>query len=293
VGNNGLGDCYLSSGSTNPGLVVTTCTTSGIYNSGGPGGYGVGNISDAAFYNGVTLAGSFVGKVTADDSVNASDTNGQADYPADPDAFDWANFENAFRGWGLDGTFGQADSRGRYSDKCSNPGFFTQIECETNGGTWNGAGRIWDWSLTLGDTGDGGYPAILGVLTPLPTGYDTLTHTWSAADSTACSAIDGTMWGSNVCSLPGYYTQNNCVNAGGDWTTPKCYSVFLRNAVELEGYGGNENTLCESGETCLYMPNIGSYQGHGSLISAGAFTDGTPPYGITGVTLMKYETNGY
>ncbi|MEK6742261.1 MAG: right-handed parallel beta-helix repeat-containing protein [Nitrospirota bacterium] len=62
-------------------------------------------------------------------------------------------------------------------------------------------------------------------------------------------------------------------------------TTFLRNAVELSGNG---NGLCESGETCLYTPNIGAYQGHGNLVSAGTFTDGT----ITGVTLLKYETNG-
>jgi len=34
--------------------------------------------------------------------------------------------------------------------------------------------------------------------------------------------------------------------------------------------------------------NIGSYQGHGTLISAGTFTDGT----LTGITLMRYGSNG-
>jgi hypothetical protein len=82
-----------------------------------------------------------------------------------------------------------------------------------------------------------------------PTGSDTLTHIWSDASSV----------------------------------------TILRHAVEiLEDGLGNENGLCESGETCLYTPNIGSYQGHGNLVSAGAFTDGT----ITGVTLWEYETNG-
>jgi hypothetical protein len=63
-------------------------------------------------------------------------------------------------------------------------------------------------------------------------------------------------------------------------------TVFLRNAVELLG---NNNGLCESGETCLYMPNIGAYQGHGTLVGAGIFSNGTS----TGVTLLKYETNGW
>ena len=66
-------------------------------------------------------------------------------------------------------------------------------------------------------------------------------------------------------------------------------TTFLRHAVEISGDGiGNDNGLCETGETCVYTPNIGSYQGHGGLVSAGTFTDGT----LTGITLMQYATNG-
>jgi hypothetical protein len=63
---------------------------------------------------------------------------------------------------------------------------------------------------------------------------------------------------------------------------------FLRHAIEIADGIGNNNLLCESHETCLYTPNIGSYQGHGTLISAGTFTDGT----LTGITLMRYGSNG-
>ena len=67
--------------------------------------------------------------------------------------------------------------------------------------------------------------------------------------------------------------------------------TYLRNASEIMGDEiGNDNGLCETDETCLYTPNIGSYQGHGTLESAGDFTDGAA---ITGVTLMQYPTNGY
>jgi hypothetical protein len=66
-------------------------------------------------------------------------------------------------------------------------------------------------------------------------------------------------------------------------------TAFLRHAIEIAADGiGNDNLLCESNETCLYTPNIGSYQGHGTLISAGAFTNGT----LTGITLMRYGSNG-
>jgi hypothetical protein len=52
---------------------------------------------------------------------------------------------------------------------------------------------------------------------------------------------------------------------------------------------GNENTLCETDEHCLYAPNFGSYQGHGDLVSAGAFVDGQ----VTGVEMYQYTSNGY
>jgi hypothetical protein len=61
--------------------------------------------------------------------------------------------------------------------------------------------------------------------------------------------------------------------------------TFLRHAREI---GGDGDGLCESGETCLYLPNIGAYQGHGALVDAGAFVDGV----VTGVTLLRYESNG-
>ena len=70
-----------------------------------------------------------------------------------------------------------------------------------------------------------------------------------------------------------------------------CENTYLRNASEIMGDGiGNDNGLCETDETCLFTPNIGSYQGHGSLVSAGTFTDGDT---ITGVTLKEYPTKGY
>lgn len=193
-------DCTVSGG-TNPGLVSVTCANNGS--------------SDATLTTGITLASSFVGKVSSDDVQNASDSSGSADFSIVTSAFDWGHFDNAYRGWGLDGTtFPSADQRGRWT---------------------TGAGRIWDWSVSASDT-------VLRNALSLPTGNDTITNT-----------------------------------------------TFLRHAVEISGDGiGNDNGLCETGETCVYTPNIGSYQGHGGLVSAGTFTDGT----LTGITLMQYATNG-
>ena len=137
----------------------------------------------------------------------------------------------------------------------------------SNQGQWTtGAGRIWDWSLLSTDT------VVRDVLT-LPTGDNTLTQIWSGTPATNDDA---------GC---------NTLVAGSVWNPASgiCQTIFLRNATEILGDSiGNDNGLCESNETCLYTPNIGSYQGHGTLISAGAFKNGV----LTGVTLLMYSTNG-
>ena len=109
--------------------------------------------------------------------------------------------------------------------------------------------RIWDWSASLADTGYSGSHAVLNVLALPATGNETLTITG---------------WPVTV--------------------------TYLRNAVEISGDSiGNDNYLCESGETCLYTPNIGSYQGHGALLPAGSI--GTAGI-LKNITLVRYELNG-
>ena len=120
---------------------------------------------------------------------------------------------------------------------------------EDSQGRWTtGTGRIWDWSVDFNDTVIRAVLADPDDADPIPDGNDTITHTWSDASTT----------------------------------------TYLRNASEIIGTGGNDNGLCETDETCLFTPNIGSYQGHGSLVDAG-FTPGT----LTGITLMEYPINGY
>jgi parallel beta-helix repeat protein len=134
-------------------------------------------------------------------------------------------------------------------------------------GRWTtGNGRIWDWSLLAADT-------VNRAALTLPTGNDTFTQSWYGTPTTSDNAGCNTMVAGSV--------WNN--------TGSVCQTTFLKNAVEIPTDGvGNHNGLCESGETCLYTPNIGSYQGHGNLVSAGTFTDGT----LTGITLMEFATNG-
>ena len=226
VGFNGV-NCSVS-GWPEPGILHGSCENNGP--------------SNATLITGVTASGSYIAKVTADDGINTSDTDGAAIITDLTLPFDWTNFENPYRAWGRNGSvFPDTTNRDRLG--CSDRTYTNQTDCETNSFIWTGDARIWDWSLLATDT------VIKDVLT-LPTGNGTLTHTWSDAST----------------------------------------STVLRNAVEIQGDSiGNDDTLCETDETCLFMPNIGSYQGHGNLISAGAFTDGT----ITGVTLIKYESNGY
>ena len=70
--------------------------------------------------------------------------------------------------------------------------------------------------------------------------------------------------------------------------------TYLLNAIEISGMGGNNNGLCESGETCVYQPNIGAYAGEGAL-SAGTctFHDGVGASKVTGVKMYQYMTNGH
>jgi hypothetical protein len=66
--------------------------------------------------------------------------------------------------------------------------------------------------------------------------------------------------------------------------------TFLLGATELFDDGsGNDNGLCESGETCLYSPNYGAYQGEGDPAGRSCvFTDGA----VTGVRMLSYPVNG-
>lgn len=65
--------------------------------------------------------------------------------------------------------------------------------------------------------------------------------------------------------------------------------TFLMNAVEsfTEG-GGNHDGLCESGETCIYQPNFGSYLGEGVLTNPCVFQDGA----VYGVIMKAHVQNG-
>lgn len=78
---------------------------------------------------------------------------------------------------------------------------------------------------------------------------------------------------------------------GGNITTVNINSTprtYLTHAMEIQGTGGNNNGLCESNESCLYMPNFGAYQGSGDFWSnTCTFSNGT----VTGVKMYAYPVN--
>jgi len=67
--------------------------------------------------------------------------------------------------------------------------------------------------------------------------------------------------------------------------------TFLINALEIIEDGiGNDNSLCESSEACIYSPNFGAYQGHGDYKSNGtcSFQNGA----VSNVIMYAYPLNG-
>ncbi|MCP4598944.1 MAG: S8 family serine peptidase [Proteobacteria bacterium] len=227
----------------------------------GPDGCATDGTSDSMITNNITLATSFKGKADGD-AVNLHGATGTKPYD---NITDWLNFSSIYRGWSLDGSaFPDQDQMG---------------QCDT-GETC----RIWDWALDKDDT------VVLAAISELPTGDDTMTQIWDVDTQEECGEIPGAIWAPNLCSLPGQKSQVMCEFWGGDWVSNKCSSLFLRDTVEVLGdFIGNENGLCESDETCLSTPNIGSYQGHGNLEVAGTIGEGAT---LERISLLQYATNG-
>ncbi|MDT8447815.1 MAG: Ig-like domain-containing protein [bacterium] len=155
---------------------------------------------------------------------------------------------------------------------CSNPAMGDNAACIAAGATWT----TWTWAA--------GVCSDPAKNTQLKCGT---CSNGTSLDSTACGTAAATWtaqtWAARTWSARTWHA--------GDWnSTEKCVSTFLNHAVEiLDDSIGNENGLCESNEACLLTPNIGAYQGHGALVSAGTFTNGT----LTGISLYRYSTNGH
>ncbi|MEZ4871621.1 MAG: hypothetical protein R2827_05100 [Bdellovibrionales bacterium] len=125
---------------------------------------------------------------------------------------------------------------------------------------------------------DGTYPnsAIRGACS----GADTC-RIWDwSLDSGAALALNA-----NGIFLPGAACPSS---VQGDNTFTLGGEDFLKNAYEIAGDAlGDDDLLCETGEACIFQPNIGGYQGHGPLFSSPCiFDDGVTASGVTGVLLL-------
>ncbi len=100
------------------------------------------------------------------------------------------------------------------------------------------------------------------------------------------SAADSVIYGLN-----GSFTASAACPAAVDGTVYISDGLgrqYLLNAIEMPGYGGNNDGLCENYETCVYQPHIGAYAGEGTPTQTCTFNNGT----ITGVTMYVYPTLG-
>ncbi len=123
--------------------------------------------------------------------------------------------------------------------------------------------RIWDFGLQSSD-------ATLLDHRGVPTGNDVGVHLWDPS--------------------PDPTSQLDCDNShpGSVFGGATCETTFLLDAVEISDDGiGDDDGLCSSGESCLWTPNLGAYQGHGSLVPQG-FSPGV----LTGITLWSWSANG-
>jgi hypothetical protein len=221
VSNNASQQCSVIGG-TNPGL-TNACAQQGA--------------SSFTFRSPGSLAASWVGRVTSDDSINTSDTSGAFTGPR-ASVTDWLGFSASTRLWAPDA-----------------PDYLTATGRGQCGVLLSSVCRIWDYALRATDS----------VLLDRGGDGSTINGTWT--DGGACPA-----------DLNGNLAVSDAATSGA--------RPFLKHAVE---HVGDDDGLCQSGETCLYAPNAGYYLGDGDPTGhACTFSNGL----VTGVTMLRYPTNG-
>ena len=129
----------------------------------------------------------------------------------------------------------------------------------TIGAWFDGSGQLYDWRPSTG--GSHYNRSTNGVAT----------NSSFSAGSACPSAVHG-----NQTTTLDYPTSRTILSAASE----------LSAHLKADGSGwsaGNQNGVCESGETCLYTPHVGSFQGRGSLGEC-TFEPGT----VTGVRMLGY-----
>lgn len=208
---------------------------------------------------GLSGMGGFFRTRATDDPVNTSDNiDGLATFAS---ITDWNNFEKPYMGWGAEGA--------------ATPDCFAQGAC--NAAAQGSLGcQVYDYSLrTSADQ------ILYRPTTARPNGDNVVTVDFST----------GLFQGMTTAHCQDLFRHVEILPADATHSYPYCRVTFLLHAREvLRDFIGNDNLLCESGETCLFTPNFASYQGHGPIIpSSGTFVDGV----ISNVSLVEYTTNGY
>lgn len=207
----------------------------------------------------VDLSGTFVDVVA--DAVNGSDVPAGVlaqNVPAD----DWLDFESPYRAWRRAGSLFDPAARGR-------PGY-------------NVLQVLADWRLRATDTALRGRNGVFrpGMACPESVRGDAPLPSGTMLPVTLdVEGLGGD--GDGACEMG-----ESCVLSR---------HAFLVNALEVLGDDlGNEDSLCNSNEACIFSPNIGSYQGEGDYEAAGpcTFVDGAGMNGIRGVTMYGYPING-
>jgi hypothetical protein len=94
---------------------------------------------------------------------------------------------------------------------------------------------------------------------------------------------------------PFLIARNQNGEPNGDLVATVGSDTFLVGALEYLGDGvGDDDTLCETEEACLWMRNVGAYQGHvpdgETMVDIDNFMDGAF---VTGVELERYPATGY
>lgn len=215
-------------------------------------------ISAANLITNIDANNSFVGPLSNNDLKNLSNNLGLGAFAS---IFDWTNFDYPFRVWGRPSGALNVGARGR----CS-----------------SGNCQIWDVALKITDTAFR-HRALDG-LTPL-----------NLFDEQLCPAAfsgNRAIFNSQSDSFEILDDGIGNENIHCDSSETGCYTkTFLVDAMEIPGDRmGNDDGLCESNETCIALPNLSFYNGHGDPnLKSCLFSNGL----VTGVHMKFYPYNGF